>query len=1179
MAGTFGQQLAQRDAQQQQGQGLSRTQRVILAEKDAQARREFEALQKQAQDLQSTEFSNISFEEYTEKYNKLSPQLQQFFASPEQITTERNARIVVEKQKYQAEITNLQAQLQQLIATRDKYIADHENNSSEWWSRNRKSYEKRIDDYNMDIREKEETINYSSGEAGKIDQGATANDVINYGEDKADYNRRRREARSDRREEFSKKVKTGSLDEDLKKLGLDPKNVNFSKYQSAVSEYNKKAEYNNQLITWSEKVGFENLPAFAQEKINPSAVEWQKANPTEKLVFDKMGNVIGVQSGKLQQSMSLDAYNKLASASAKTPQQQYSEWQTQRSTKPIYLDMTSANVTMPYETRGTINTQATSTKLFPMQSGTLTPQSNNVFQNAYQGIKNFIAKTPDIKIPIMTMGFLGGGGSIKLRDITDAGKKDLDTAITKKAEEMYNASPNKEKVDTTFQEEYQTRFEDAYMKKIIFGEIDFETASAEFEKSDTAKIIATKYSTAMEEDTKNFPLLQKWKYGTQLTGLQVAKLGVNLIPNNYGELVVESALVYTGVKALKYVPSVVNFGVGVGFFGYGTYKAFSSKSTPMEAGSGLITAIVSGASVGYSAYRWANAPNITTKSVKVPKNTLYSSGTIGKDLRVVTDTKELNKVVYGEQKLSQTIQAGRRTIVTTNFRSVMNKYLGFNMKNIYEGIPTAQKGLYGSDVFRGGNYKITLSGYDKAMKKLLDYGWTKSQATRTLRFYAPKVTEQWLKSGLIDVGEASAKGKFIFETRKPAITINESLGIKTRGGKVISDIYKIDRKLVTINDQEMVLENKLKVSAFLNKKGSVIKLRNIELSNALTKVKASDLQKGYDFIKKQENLMIYRSPAEYKDLFSLSKEGFSLKITPTSKKTVIEFMNNQRKYEMGKATLFEQEIDLRTKNGISIIQKGNPKAFPETKVTSNIDKVISKITNNKILSVPSDQATILKDVSSTPKDKTLLALNQQLKSEVIIDKVKLSKIKNIANVKIDTRSGLIVGNVGASALQLKEQLKQQLALKLSLKEAVSLKQVSSETLKLKSQQKTAQLTKQILMLRTTPFEYNMFKSGNFRTSIYPQFKPFIFVKPTMLKDIDLIKEKIRRKFKPTSEIEGLFPDFTARAIGLAPKKVKSVKDALREMSKIQTGFEVRTGARLTGYSPIDEKSLLRGMMK
>lgn len=71
----------------------------------------------------------------------------------------------------------------------------------------------------------------------------------------------------------------------------------------------------------------------------------------------------------------------------------------------------------------------------------------------------------------------------------------------------------------------------------------------------------------------------------------------------------------------------------------------------------------------------------------------------------------------------------------------------------------------------------------------------------------------------------------------------------------------------------------------------------------------------------------------------------------------------------------------------------------------------------------------------------------------------------------------------------------------------------------------------------------------------------------------LFKRIKTKKYKTVA----LFPDFTARAIGLQPKQV-TMKESLKELNKIQTGFEVRRGLRLKKYSPIDEKSLIKGVM-
>jgi hypothetical protein len=96
-------------------------------------------------------------------------------------------------------------------------------------------------------------------------------------------------------------------------------------------------------------------------------------------------------------------------------------------------------------------------------------------------------------------------------------------------------------------------------------------------------------------------------------------------------------------------------------------------------------------------------------------------------------------------------------------------------------------------------------------------------------------------------------------------------------------------------------------------------------------------------------------------------------------------------------------------------------------------------------------------------------------------------------------------------------------------------------------------------------------SGSSSSKSYPRPKP----RPVPIELNWTAKEKVMRKLKKTPEIIGLFPDFTARALGFAPKRVKSVKEALREMERIQTGFNVRTGV---SFKPNSDKNIMKGIM-
>ena len=74
-----------------------------------------------------------------------------------------------------------------------------------------------------------------------------------------------------------------------------------------------------------------------------------------------------------------------------------------------------------------------------------------------------------------------------------------------------------------------------------------------------------------------------------------------------------------------------------------------------------------------------------------------------------------------------------------------------------------------------------------------------------------------------------------------------------------------------------------------------------------------------------------------------------------------------------------------------------------------------------------------------------------------------------------------------------------------------------------------------------------------------------------------VKAKVKQRKFP--EMFGLFPSFTARALGISPIKFKSVKDAMREINRIKTPFEIGQGGRMANYKPVDEKSLMMGIMK
>jgi hypothetical protein len=265
-----------------------------------------------------------------------------------------------------------------------------------------------------------------------------------------------------------------------------------------------------------------------------------------------------------------------------------------------------------------------------------------------------------------------------------------------------------------------------------------------------------------------------------------------------------------------------------------------------------------------------------------------------------------------------------------------------------------------------------------------------------------------------------------------------------------------------------------------------------------------------------------------------------------------------------------------------IIQKGNKGAFGSDNfgsgksVTSQVDKVVQKITGQKT----SLKTTTKGDLTQVISDQKVMQLSQQLKGGLEIAPVKTTKMANIQQVKMDQLLGLDVGLMMGSASKLKQNLKMNNAVKLQLKEMQQLKvnQISSQLLKQQLKQNTAQRTAPLLRFQTPQLELNLLMPRlNVPTMRTPPVKAF--PKMFLFGDEEL-KAKIKAKKKSKAiDSFALLPDFTSRAIGLAPKEFGSVKDAMKEIKMLQTGFGIRTGGRIKGYSPIDEKSLLKGIMK
>jgi len=1217
--------MAQGSFSQQRGvdqSRITRTERIKQAQKEQRERNEFESARAEANRLRSSVFIDkpndpFTFEGYSSKYQQLSPNVQQFFLSPTEITSKKNIRIEVERKSFNTNITTFtnkvteaQEKLNKFYEYERTYPYSRDNDQR---ARQKLYIRKRQDKKENDVKEAEAQLRYLQGQSGKINQGYSAGDLVDYADDKASFDRRKWDARDSSQYKFKSDLQSGKLDAVIKSIGISKDKVNYRSFNESVAKYNANISQVNQLKKWGGKVGFLNLPDYAQQRINPKAIEFQKLYPDEKITFSPTGEVNSIESKAFGGSFSPTEYNLKVKAQQQrieeVGQEQFEkEWREKQYIKWKKENRKEDEIVTPSGLYVTKENMDAFLSTDPME----TNLSNLEDQ------ESILSKA--VKFPVIKQG-VGGYNWVKERvhfDIAGTGsspklnisfgKIDKPTIVETLAEEtrgeLRKAQTNidewvigKEKIEefktekeTKYQGIYQTAFEDKYMKNIIVDQAPFENAEARFKESDEAKKIQEQYQKEYElgynqlQKDVDFWSLKGIKGGVAQTGIGLASVGTTLVDNPV-DLLATSGALYGATSLIGALPSSIKLGLTGTFFVTGTAKAFDPTATYSERGAGLTTAIITGASLGYSGIKYLKSPVVKTANIKPPKMNIRASQTLGKDIKIIgADGKVTNKVFYGQQKLSQTGIAGRRTIVTTKWRALSNKYLGTNLKNIYEGIPANQPAQFVRLTGIRGNVlvKTAPSGYENARNLLKKYGYSDYQATSTLRYYAPKMQDVWLEKGLINVGSKGAKAQFTFTQRQPVIEYTDKgLNIKTRSARVIQDKYNVNRKLVTINDQSFVMENKFRVGNFLDKRGNIVKLKDFEFSQTKNLVKVSDSKKGFDYLGKQNGADLFK-PVKYKDLVSFSKDNWAIKVTPKRTTTIIEALNNQRRLDITRSTLSDWNVDLSkagTQKPLFTFTKGGGKTDYSawaTEGSKDMNKVINKL--NKV--VGSSSRTGGTTISTpSPSQVTQLDLKQQLKAIITTPKTtQVAQMGAITDLSASNLDALMLGQgvAVASQFNLRSSTKQDIELKNMLKNMDITKTSQLQQSQLRSVQgtKTAQI--QALALTPALSGVNIWQGGTYNPPTplkSPKFKPPVIF--AVAKKIQKKRKSSRDKLSP--ELLGMFPDFTSRAVGLKPQEFGSVKDALKEMRKIKTGFGIRRGARLKKKGGFSEKDLLKGI--
>lgn len=838
--------------------------------------------------------------------------------------------------------------------------------------------------------------------------------------------------------------------------------------------------------------------------------------------------------------------------------QAYQDWQESRATKPYEIPFTTSDLPLPYQTRGTISDQPVSNVYeYKIESdaepSTVSKILKKVTTNLGKihwyyspkgagGIGSGVVGTG--------IGSFGGLSMWKWKesdiDLTE-GIREYRSDLSEKAKDVVMQEVIgrgiKEQVEPKYQERYQTAFEDKYMKDIIYDpDFDFEKAEKEFGESRTARIIAEDYNKEIQDERRALGLTVA---GFKIFGYTTASSVLGLVETPVSTATT-TAVVGSGYYALSSLPSWVGTGITAGTFGYGTYKTLSPTSLPEERAGGLITAVISGSLLTYQGVRYLRSPSIRTAPVKAPKPTAKSTSTVGKDVKIITDQGEINKVLYQQQKLSQVGVAGRRTIVTTKWRELLERYTGIKVDPIYQGIPYAQKGTtYTLQSLRGTYQYSTPSGYQKAYTKLTKYGWTSSQAKATLRYYQPKLIETGLEKGILIIKGNKAIGEFTYTTKQPVIDIDKNLGIKTRGARTIQDVYKVQRQIIDLEKGgQIVFETRSGVSTYLSRGSTPSAIKDVSYNYGFIKAKSTDTLKGYELLKTDDltKMKIYQ-PVDYKDIASITaSREFKLSAKPNKLK-----LDVGSRIDISKTKIIDKIADLTKKQGIGTgtISTGKTQTTTSSSqaISNAVEKVIGKLEGSSGLG-------------------SQVKLTSAIKSSPALETKSITDIKQIINLDIATKTALATSTSNAIASLSVASLKPatQVKLGLDLRESNALKNA------IKTAQfpvsRTAQQVTQLSSLETIPTIKLPSVDLTFPTNIEPTIKippviPVIFP-PALQK-----KQKKSAESKTIQQYAYL-PDFTSRALGLEAEEITG-KQAQKRLKKLLTGLEIRRPVKIKGW--------------
>lgn len=876
------------------------------------------------------------------------------------------------------------------------------------------------------------------------------------------------------------------------------------------------------------------------------------------------------------------------------------------------------------------------------------------------GLGNIISPAPITIVPKGIKDYATTPDSIPLTELTGQYKEWSSEKLEEVQQQKREQDVIKKELDVV-NEEFQVlageRIRYHYGEQLIKEELTPEEATEKYWETTEGKELLTSYEekyTATAKGTEHkLPWLTKLGYGAKEFIYTVPPAVAGLVDEPH-----EMALVYFGgkyvLKGLASIPTKVIVPLATAEVGYGTYKVLNPFSESEDIFEGVVHVATGGLELTYAGIKWAGKPVIKPytvgKTFETPKAIAYGKQVSTKVDDVVRVAEKSDDVVksftlteYPKQTLLRQYVSGHGVIVSTKGRELVRNIL-WKTQNllkdtssriirvsasapdeylsglyIYKGVPYEQLGTVFKidDVFRGGEviYK-TDSAYQKALKKLVKYGYTESQARRVLRYTAPRVYQYDLQGYVVAQeiqGKAGATGELFVTRTQPKLVVDDVL---TRGSKAtVTQKYTIERAILKQGQVDIPYYK-------LSPQGA----------ESLVKTYGANvfLEKGTkEIIYKSASGNLYGKIDDYID--DISKQGVAF----TDEAVKGYYPRTTR----GGITVYD-EVDVITSGSITneirlknlgeeiVFTKSGGVQWATPKVRAVGDVTFGKTSSSILIKQQLDNIDDIIVSPSTVRGNLPAKTDDILKpyanwgDDVIVDSSKVDNVKNIIKGKTPTapisiqkldkavqldldklsqavdvdvlpvatttrsiftpveridaiQKSILSGFIGGekSIFSGKTKLRDDLIISPDIETGViedtftgekSLEglrddQIEGMILGTGLRTGTRQTTIQQPVIDITPIIDVTPPPSSTLPKIPPAEIPII---PLWL-DIPWGKKKKSDKElkKLLSQNYALLPDFTTRALGLAPKEL-TVKQAQKEIKKIQTGLGIRRGARL-----------------